>query len=155
MAEQKPPPDPRGQDKKETAPPQPNSAAQTPVPGRGLAGQADSTSVAHAIYQETVKQLEATHDPHLQRDVLRHLDEMLRGADQSSAHITSAVALTPDERRALEQKLRAKFGRDLSFAYRTDPALLGGIVAKVGDKIIDGSLASRLNAMQEALLGAR
>ncbi len=129
--------------------------SQTPVEGRGTTSQHDSASVAHAIYNETVKQLQATHDPNLQRDVLRQLDEMLRGGDQSMAQITSAVALTPDERRAIEQKLGAKFGRDLTFEYRTDPSLLGGIVAKVGDKIIDGSLASRLNAMQEMLLGAR
>ncbi|MES4787715.1 MAG: F0F1 ATP synthase subunit delta, partial [Nitrospiraceae bacterium] len=64
-------------------------------------------------------------------------------------------ALTDDEQRALESKLRAKFGRDLTFEYRVEPSLLGGVVAKVGDKIIDGSLAAKLNAMQEMLLGGR
>jgi F-type H+-transporting ATPase subunit delta len=34
-----------------------------------------------------------------------------------------------------------------------DVALLGGVVVKVGDKIIDGSLANKLNAMRETLLG--
>lgn len=123
--------------------------------GKPTEPQAEPSSMAHAIYDATVKELQASHDPNLQRQVLHHLDAMLRGGDQDRALVTSAVALTPDERAALEQKLRAKFGRDLAFEYRVDPALLGGIVAKVGDKIIDGSLASRLNAMQEALLGAR
>jgi hypothetical protein len=129
--------------------------SETPAPGRGLSGEQEPASVAHAIYDATVKELKASQDPSLQREVLRHLEEMLRGGDRDRAQVTSAVALTPDERRALEQKLRAKFGRDLVFEYRLDPGLLGGVVAKVGDKIIDGSLAARLNAMQAALLGAR
>jgi F-type H+-transporting ATPase subunit delta len=112
-------------------------------------------AVAHAIYQATVKELSASHDPQLQREVLKQLDEMLKTGDQSAAEITSAVELTADERRALEARLRAKFGRELSFEYKVDAALLGGVVAKVGDKIIDGSLATKLNAMQEVLLGGR
>jgi len=115
----------------------------------------DSTTMAHAIYQATVNELSAAHDPTLRHDVMQHLGDMLRGGDQSAAHITSAVALTADERRALEAKLQAKFGRALSFEYAVDPSLLGGVMAKVGDKIIDGSLATKLNAMQETLLGAR
>jgi ATP synthase F1 delta subunit len=120
-----------------------------------MSNQPESTAVAHAIYQATVHELATTQNPALQHDVLRELGDMLRGGDQSAAHITSAVPLTPDEKHALEAKLQAKFGRALSFDYAVDKALLGGVVAKVGDKIIDGSLATKLNAMQEALLGAR
>jgi F-type H+-transporting ATPase subunit delta len=111
------------------------------------------SQMASSIYHATVKELSAAHDPQLQHEVLKSLDEMLRGGDQNAAGITSAVALTADERNALESKLRAKFGRDLAFAYQVDPALLGGVIVKVGDKIIDGSLASKLNAMAETLLG--
>ncbi|MBI1802332.1 MAG: F0F1 ATP synthase subunit delta [Chloroflexi bacterium] len=111
-------------------------------------------AVAQAIYDATVKELAASSDPALEREVLRSLTQMFRG-DQHGAHITSAVALTAAEKAALESRLSAKFGRALTFEYKVDPALLGGVVAKVGDKIIDGSLASKLNAMQETLLGAR
>src|SRR5947209_1460859 len=114
-----------------------------------------SEAMAHSIYQAAVKELQAAHDPMLQHDVLRQLGDMLRGGDQSTAHVSSAVPLTDEERRALEPKLQAKFDRTLTFEYTVNPALLGGVVVKVGDKIIDGSLASKLNAMQEALLGAR
>lgn len=109
--------------------------------------------MAHAIYQATVKELSTAQDPHLQHEVMKQLDEMLRGGDQNAAQITSAVALTADEQRALETKLQAKFGRALSFDYKVDPSLLGGVIAKVGDKIIDGSLSTKLNAMAETLLG--
>ena len=113
----------------------------------------EPAAVAQALYQATVKELSATHDPNLQREVMKQLDEMLRGGAQNTAQIS--IALTDDEQRALESKLRAKFGRDLTFEYRVEPSLLGGVVAKVGDKIIDGSLAAKLNAMQEMLLGGR
>ena len=109
--------------------------------------------MASAIYQATVGELAASKDPQLQREVLRSLGDMIHGGDQSAAEISSAVELNDDEKRALETKLRAKFNRDLSFTYKLDPALLGGVVVKVGDRIIDGSLASRLNAMAETLLG--
>ncbi len=115
----------------------------------------DSTAVAQAIYQATMKELSSAHDETLQREVLKQLDQMLRTGEQNIAHLSSAIELTADEKRTLENKLRAKFGRELAFEYKVDPSLLGGVVAKVGDKIIDGSLASKLNALQEALLGAR
>ena len=114
-----------------------------------------SEAMAHSLYQAAVKELSAAHDPALQHEVLQHLEEMIRGGDQGAATITSAVPLTADERQALENKLRAKFARPLSFEYKVDPALLGGVVAKVGDKIIDGSVATKLNALQESLLGTR
>ena len=111
------------------------------------------THIAQSIYQATVKELAAAQDPNLQREVLHSLDQMIRGSDQNAAEISSAVELTAAEKAALEQKLRAKFQRALTFEYKVEASLLGGVVAKVGDKIIDGSLASRLNAMRETLLG--
>lgn len=111
------------------------------------------SQMASSIYHAAVKELSAAHDPQLQHEVLKNLDEMLRGGDQNAAEVTSAVALDAAEKGALEGKLKAKFGRALTFAYHVDPALLGGVIVKVGDKIIDGSLASKLNAMAETLLG--
>jgi len=115
----------------------------------------EPAAMAQSLYQAAVKELSAAHDPALQHQVLQQLNEMIRGGDQGAALITSAVPLTADEKPALENKLRAKFARPLTFEYRVDPALLGGVVAKVGDKIIDGSVATKLNALQESLLGTR
>lgn len=118
-----------------------------------MSEQNTPSQMAGAIYHAAVKELSAAHDPQLQHEVLKSLDEMLRGGDQSAVDVASAVALHAPEKHALEKKLHAKFGRELTFTYRVDPALLGGIIVKVGDKIIDGSLASKLNAMSETLLG--
>lgn len=112
-----------------------------------------SADIAQSIYQATVRELSAAHDPTLQREVLKSLDGMLKMGTQNVAIVTSAIELTSAEKTAVEQKLRAKFNASLTFDYQVNVALLGGVLVKVGDKIIDGSLASKLNAMRETLLG--
>ena len=42
----------------------------------------------------------------------------------------------------LESRLRARYGSDLPIAYRVDPAILGGLIVRVGDRYIDGSVAA-------------
>lgn len=65
--------------------------------------------------------------------------------------IVSAVPLTDGERTSLADTLTAQHGSGLQFDYRIDPAILGGLVIRVGDKLIDGSVASKLAAMKQAL----
>ena len=65
--------------------------------------------------------------------------------------VVSAIALTESSARALVAKLEAQYGANLSFSYRVDPSILGGLIVRVGDKLIDGSVASRLAAMKQAL----
>jgi len=67
--------------------------------------------------------------------------------------IVSALPLTEAEKALLTEKLAADAGRGsgLEFQYRVDPAILGGLIIRVGDKLIDGSVASRLAAMKQAL----
>ena len=84
---------------------------------------------------------------------LRRLVE--RGAKRQVAEITSAVPLTEEEQEALQENLRERFGPDLEFLFRVDPALLGGVVVRLGDQVIDGSVAGKLNALRESLRAAR
>jgi len=67
------------------------------------------------------------------------------------AHVRSAVALTADERAKLERTLVQRFGATVEAEYDIDPALLGGVVVRVGDEVIDGSLAGKLAALREQL----
>jgi len=69
------------------------------------------------------------------------------------ADVTSAVPLTEDERHALESRLRARHGDDLPVAYHVDPTILGGLKVRVGDRFVDGSVATRLEQLREKLLG--
>jgi len=68
------------------------------------------------------------------------------------AHVTSAVPLTAEEKAALEQSLARRYGQALSLQYEVDPAILGGLVVRVGDQVIDGSVASKLAALREQLV---
>jgi F-type H+-transporting ATPase subunit delta len=73
------------------------------------------------------------------------------GEAKTPVEVVSALPLTEAERAALAAKLADQYGAGLEFAYRVDPAILGGLVIRVGDKLIDGSVASKLAAMKQAL----
>ncbi len=84
--------------------------------------------------------------------VLENLEQMSRGGPQVQvAHVTTASALVDEEKEQFRQKLRAQFGANLELAFRVDPAIIGGAIVQVGDKVIDGSVATRLEAMSNAL----
>jgi F-type H+-transporting ATPase subunit delta len=86
-------------------------------------------------------------------DVAVALRERMRrvGAAPVVAEITSAVPLTDAERQSLVARLEAQYGAGLDVRYQVDPAILGGLIVRVGDKLIDGSVASRLAAMKQVL----
>jgi F-type H+-transporting ATPase subunit delta len=65
--------------------------------------------------------------------------------------VTTASPLAADQRQALEAKLAAQYGANLAYAYHVDSAILGGMIVRVGDKLIDGSVASRLAALKQTL----
>ncbi len=66
------------------------------------------------------------------------------------AEITTALPLSKDEEEAVCQDVLAKVGaKDVSF--RVDPSILGGLVIKVGDKVMDGSVAGKLEGLRQNL----
>lgn len=78
---------------------------------------------------------------------------MLEGASLSgaSAEVTSALPLTESEQDAVKRDVLAKVGGEASVAFRVDPSILGGLVVRVGDKVIDGSVAGQLSNLRETL----
>lgn len=76
----------------------------------------------------------------------------VRGPKAQIVRVTSAVPLTDEEKRALTEKLVAQFGENLEFEYREDPSILGGLVVRVGDRVIDASVAGKLKALRETLV---
>lgn len=92
---------------------------------------------------------------HGELNLLPEIASSLRARSTAAApipvEVTTALPLEDQQRQALEEKLAKEYGAGLAFNYRVDPAILGGIIVRVGDKLIDGSLASRLAAMRQAL----
>ena len=69
------------------------------------------------------------------------------------ALVRSAVPLADAERQELETRLRARYGHDLPITFEVDGAILGGLILRVGDRYIDGSVANRLGQLRRALTG--
>lgn len=67
-----------------------------------------------------------------------------------SAEVTSALPLTTDEEATVKKDLLAKVGAQ-AVTFRIDPNILGGIVIKVGDKVLDGSVAGKLEGLRSNL----
>jgi F-type H+-transporting ATPase subunit delta len=84
--------------------------------------------------------------------VYRALSAKARG--EITAEVTSAFALNDGQVTALKDTLKASVGKDVTLQTRVDPSLLGGLVVKVGSRMIDSSLKTKLQNMKVALSGA-
>lgn len=69
------------------------------------------------------------------------------------AEVTTAVPLDEEEKNRLTERLSALAGTRVVVKPAVDPALLGGLVARVGGKLLDGSTRSRLAALKKELSG--
>jgi F-type H+-transporting ATPase subunit b len=67
-----------------------------------------------------------------------------------SAEITSALPLTKDEEATVKKDVLSKVGAT-NVSFRVDPSILGGLVIKVGDKVMDGSVSGRLEGLRQNL----
>ena len=76
-----------------------------------------------------------------------------RRRGQSVARVTTAVALTAAQEQRLTDVLRRIYGRTVGLQVTVDPTVLGGLVVQVGDEVIDGSIAHRLEAAERRLAG--
>ena len=85
-------------------------------------------------------------------DVLAVFDALADAAEgRVRARAVSAVELGDDERRRLEQDLAARFGGKVRLETDVDPAILGGLVLRVGDHLVDASLRTRLQQLRHRL----
>lgn len=70
----------------------------------------------------------------------------------TSADVTTAVDLDKTLQAALAAKLSQVTGKKVSLNLAVDPAIIGGVVVKIGDRVIDGSIKGQLAALREMLL---
>ena len=67
------------------------------------------------------------------------------------AEIISAVELSDERQQRIETMLTGIVGKDITATSRVEPRILGGFVARVGDKVIDGSTRTKLDALRREL----
>jgi F-type H+-transporting ATPase subunit delta len=70
-----------------------------------------------------------------------------------TAEVVTAVALNDEEKAALASKLGAVVDAKVELKTEVDPEILGGIIARVGGKLLDGSTRSKLAALKKDLVG--
>lgn len=68
-----------------------------------------------------------------------------------AAEVTSALPLTPEEQETVKRDIAARMGGATSVAFKVDPSILGGLIVRVGDKVLDGSVAGKLEGLRQAL----
>ncbi|MCS7003274.1 MAG: ATP synthase F1 subunit delta, partial [Dehalococcoidia bacterium] len=69
------------------------------------------------------------------------------------ASVTTAVELAPDEAQQVARRLEELTGKTIRLETSVDPAILGGVIVRIGDKLIDGSTRTRLNMLRQRLAG--
>lgn len=110
-----------------------------------LGGKASSTTVA------LVSMVVGTGRARDLPGIIRQIVEMSAAeANREVAEVRSAVPLNDDQRKRLAEALGHATGKQVEVKVVVDPSVLGGIVAQVGDTVIDGSVRSRLDQLKNA-----
>jgi F-type H+-transporting ATPase subunit delta len=90
------------------------------------------------------------------RDMVRGYRELVAlHKGEATAEVTVAEKLKDDHVAALKSALKAVSGKDVELDIKIDPAIIGGLVVKLGSRMVDASLRTRLNAMRQAMKEAR
>lgn len=76
-----------------------------------------------------------------------------RERGEVSADVTSAHALSQEQLQLLSDTLRTQVGKNVQINTRVDPALLGGLIVKIGSRMIDSSLRTKLDNLKVAMKG--
>jgi F-type H+-transporting ATPase subunit delta len=82
-----------------------------------------------------------------------YLAELARRRGEVTAQVTSAVELSDAQRQALIDRLKATVGGKVQVDVKVDKGLIGGLIVKVGSRMIDNSLRSKLQRLQLAMKG--
>ncbi|MYI20827.1 MAG: ATP synthase F1 subunit delta, partial [Acidimicrobiia bacterium] len=70
--------------------------------------------------------------------------------NKAVAEVRAAIALSDDQQRRLAEALQQATGKDVTVKVIVDPTVMGGLVTRIGDEVIDGSVRTRINQLREA-----
>lgn len=68
-----------------------------------------------------------------------------------AAEVTSALPLTEEEQQTVKQDVLTRLGGAATVSFRVDPSILGGLVVRVGDRVVDGSVNGQLEGLRHSL----
>ena len=89
----------------------------------------------------------------LMPNIARELQQMaLDHNNQAVAEVTTAAPMDAKQQKLVQQALEQRVGKTILLQTKVDPEILGGVVARVGDQVIDGSVRQRLQALRRQLL---
>jgi F-type H+-transporting ATPase subunit delta len=96
----------------------------------------------------------------VQRDLVEYianiaseLDQLvLNYRNQAVANVTTAAQVDETQQATIQRALEARTGKNIIMQMHVDPSILGGVVARVGDTIIDGSVRYRLSVLEQQLI---
>jgi F-type H+-transporting ATPase subunit delta len=109
-------------------------------------GQLDPGKIASLVQSLITKR------PRHLMDVLQYYKRLLRlEIEKRHARIESAIQLTPQAAFDIGARLKRKYGEDLTTEFVVDPTLLGGVRARVGSDVWDGTLRNRLERLRQQL----
>ena len=90
------------------------------------------------------------------RDMVRAYREMVaKHKGEATAEVTVAEQLKDEHLSALRAALKSVSGKDVDLNVKVDPTIIGGLVVKLGSRMVDTSLRTKLNAIRHAMKEAR
>ena len=110
-----------------------------------LRGQVAAISIA-AANKLVGEAMDEQRQRQLIADFFGKVPQGMSGAGVDTVEVTSALPLTEAEQGNVKQSLQAS-----NVKFMVDPTILGGLVVRVGDQVVDDSVASRMSAMRDAL----
>jgi F-type H+-transporting ATPase subunit delta len=109
-------------------------------------GQLDRGRIASLVQSVIAKK------PRHYIDILHYYKRLLRlEIEKRHAKIESATQLAPEAATKIVEKLKKKYGADLTSEFVVDPALLGGVRVRVGSEVWDGTIRTRLQRLEQEL----
>lgn len=88
--------------------------------------------------------------PHVARSFERYAEQTAH--ERLEGEIVSAVELDQNQQARITEDLRSRYGTGLELRFQVDPSLIGGLIIRVGDQVLDNSLRARLSAIQRNML---
>jgi F-type H+-transporting ATPase subunit delta len=82
-----------------------------------------------------------------------YLGQLAARRGEVTAQVVAAQPLTPAQEAAINEQLRKAVGSKVAVEVRVDPSLLGGMIVKVGSRMVDASVRSKLQRLQFAMKG--